>query len=79
MSDKSNKTSTPGEWQERGGRPTLVVEASQPGKEVFIEVFVEDNDPDDEVSQFAGIRLTPEQARSVAAKLLELANSLEKS
>lgn len=70
----------PGEWQEEGGTPSLVVDQVDG---TLIEIFVEDRPeawPEDTFSEshlFAGILLTPDQARSVANKLLELADSID--
>lgn len=64
----------PGEWQEHDGTPSLTV---QHVGETEVEIFVEDKPEDFEEHQFVGIILNSEQARSVALKLLELADSID--
>lgn len=79
MSDIKNKPSE-GEWQEHCTLPSL--ETAQLYVEILprmekIELYTVRNDPAAFTSSCAGINLTPDQARSVAAKLMEMADFLE--
>jgi hypothetical protein len=81
MSDEDNKPS-PGEWQEHCTLPSLETAqlyVEHLSKSKKIELYTVRNDPHEYIAWCAAINLTPDQARSVAQKLIELADFLDEN